>query len=153
MPLGISGYVSQDLFLPRKFDAEFGELLVDQKKGSEKPFPRKVDLWWATICIGVALRETRPISSDRVKFHTGQVFANEQWRVAHMELIALAKEGGEVLPKPIRVVQIADEFGAAGAEWIAERLRGSSRSSLVLLDKLAELKHSDKENLPPIDLS
>jgi len=140
MPEPIASYVSQDLYLPREFDDEFSDLLVDGKKGSERPFPRKVDLWWATICIGAALEEVRPVAKDRVKFNTGQVFANEQWRVAHMELLALARDGEEALKRPIRVVEIADEYGSAGIDWMTERLRGSTRPALKLLVELEQLK-------------
>lgn len=132
----IAPYVSQDLFLPRAFDEEFSELLVSGKKGSDKPFQRKVDLWWATICIGAALGQHRPIAKDRVKFHTGQIFANEQWRVTHMELLALGREGEAALRRPGRVVEIADEYGMAGIDWMTDKLRASTRPAIKLLMEL-----------------
>jgi hypothetical protein len=135
----IAPYVSQDLFLPRAFDDEFSELLVSGRRGSDKPFFRKVDLWWATICIGAARGEHRPRATDRVKFNTGQVFANEQWRVTHMELLALAREGPDVIKRPIRVVEIAEEYGMAGVEWITEKLRASTRPAIKLLMELETL--------------
>ena len=141
----ISPYVSQDLFLPRAFDEEFSDLLVSGKRGADKPFPRKVDLWWATICVGAALGEHRPVPKERVKFHTGQVFANEQWRVTHMELLALAREGREVLSRPPRVVEIAEEYGMAGIEWMTDRLRGTTRPSVKLLMELAALRGTSIE--------
>jgi hypothetical protein len=135
----IAPYVSQDLYLPRAFDEEFSDLLVSGTRGSDKPFPRKVDLWWATICIGAALGQHRPVARARVKFHTGQIFANEQWRVTHMELFALAREGKDVLKRPPRVVEIAEEHGMAGIEWITERLRASTRPAIKLLMELETL--------------
>lgn len=140
MSESIAGYVSQDLYLPRVFDAEFSDLLVDGTKSSYKPFPRKVDLWWATICIGAAIGEFRPISKERVKFNTGQVLANEQWRIAHMELLALGREGEGALYRPSRVVEIAEEYGMAGIDWITSRLRGSPRPAVKLLIELEQLK-------------
>ncbi len=135
----IAPYVSQDLYLPRGFDDEFSDLLVSGKRGSDKPFPRKVDLWWATICIGAALGQYRAVAKDRVKFHTGQVFANEQWRVTHMELLALGREGEDALRRPNRVVEIAEEYGMAGIEWITDKLRATTRPSLKLLMELDDL--------------
>lgn len=135
----IAPYVSQDLYLPRSFDDEFSDLLVSGKRGSDKPFPRKVDLWWATICIGAALGQQRPVAKDRVKFHTGQVFANEQWRVTHMELLALGREGEEALRRPVRVVEIAEEYGMAGIEWMTDKLRASTRPAIKLLMELDDL--------------
>lgn len=135
----IAPYVSQDLYLPRSFDDEFSELLVSGKRGADKPFPRKVDLWWATICIGAALGQHRAVAKDRVKFHTGQVFANEQWRVTHMELLALGREGDEALRRPIRVVEIAEEYGMAGIDWITDRLRASTKPAIKLLIELGSL--------------
>lgn len=135
----IAPYVSQDLYLPRSFDDEFSELLVSGKRGADKPFPRKVDLWWATICIGAALGQHRAVAKDRVKFHTGQVFANEQWRVTHMELLALGREGDEALRRPIRVVEIAEEYGMAGIDWITDKLRASTKPAMKLLIELGSL--------------
>jgi len=135
----IAPYVSQDLYLPRAFDDEFSDLLVSGKRGSDKPFPRKVDLWWATICIGAALGQHRPVAKERVKFHTGQVFANEQWRVTHMELLALGREGEQALRRPIRVVEIAEEYGMAGIDWMTDKLRASPRPALKLLIELGSL--------------
>lgn len=135
----IAAYIAQDLYLPRDFDSEFGELLVDGKRASEKPFPRKVDLWWATICIGAALGKYRAVPKDRVKFNTGQVLANEQWRVAHMELLALSRDGEMALRSPLRVVEIAEEYGMAGIDWMTERLRGSVRPAIKLLVALGDL--------------
>lgn len=135
----IAPYVSQDLYLPRSFDDEFSDLLVSGKRGSDKPFPRKVDLWWATICIGAALGQHRPVVKERVKFHTGQVFANEQWRVTHMELLALGREGEEALRRPVRVVEIAEEYGMAGIDWMTQKLRASTRPAIKLLMELDDL--------------
>lgn len=135
----IAPYVSQDLFLPRDFDAEFSELLVSGKRGADQPFHRKVDLWWATLCIGAAIGQHRPVPKDRVKFHTGQVFANEQWRVTHMELLALGREGQEALRRPARVIEIAEEYGMAGIDWMTDRLRASTRPAVKLLMELESL--------------
>ena len=135
----IAPYVSQDLYLPRDFDHEFSDLLVSGKRGSDKPFPRKVDLWWATICIGAALGRYRPVAKERVKFHTGQVFANEQWRVTHMELLALGREGHEALRRPLRVVEIAEEYGMAGIDWMTDKLRANPRPAIKLLMELESL--------------
>jgi hypothetical protein len=135
----IAPYVSQDLYLPRDFDDEFSDLLVSGKRGSDKPFPRKVDLWWTTICIGAALGQHRAVAKDRVKFHTGQIFANEQWRVTHMELLALGREGEQALRRPVRVVEIAEEYGMAGIDWVTDKLRASTRPALKLLMELDSL--------------
>lgn len=130
------GYLSHDLYLPRDFDDEFSDLLVSRERGSDKPFPRKVDLWWATICIGASLGEHYPVAKDRSKFNTGQVFAQEQWRISHMELLALARDGDSAISEPGRVIEIAEEYGMAGIGWITDHLRGSSRPILKLLMEL-----------------
>jgi hypothetical protein len=135
----VSSYVNQDLHLPRGFDDEFSDLLVSQKNESDKPFPRKVDLWWATVTIGAALKRHRAVTSNRVKFNTGAILGQESWRIAHMELLALGREGESALANPHRVVEIADEYSMAGAEWITENLRGSSRPAIKLLSALEQI--------------
>jgi len=134
-----AAYISQDLWLPKAFDDEFSDLLVGRKADDTQPFPRKVDLWWATICIGASLGKYSAVAKDRVKFGTGQVLASEQWRIAHMELLALAREGEEALRSPVRVVRIADEYGTAGIAWITEHLRGESNPTLKLLVEIDKI--------------
>jgi len=143
----LAAYVNQDLYLPRAFDDEFSEVLVDGTRSCNKPFARKVDLWWATICIGAAIGQHRPVPKDRSKFNTGQILAQEQWRVAHMELLALARDGEEAIRKPRRVVEIAEEYGMSGIDWMTERLRGASRPSLILLTELDKLGGLPQVNL------
>lgn len=140
----VAAYVNQDLYLPRAFDDEFSDLLVSQKGGSDKPFPRKVDLWWATVTIGAALGRYKPVTGDRVKFHTGTVLGQEAWRIAHMELLALTREGEAALTNPHRVVEIADEYSMAGVDWITENLRGSSRPAMKLLSALEDIQPAGK---------
>ncbi len=136
----IAPYANQSLHLPREFDGEFSELLVSGKDGSDKPFARKVDLWWLTICIGARLGHHRPISKDRVHFNTvGQIFGNEPWRVTHMELLALGREGEDCLQRPGRVVEIAEEYGMVGISWITDRLRGANNAAIKLLIELDAL--------------
>lgn len=74
-----------------------------------------------------------------MKFHTGQIFANEQWRVTHMELLALGREGEQALRRPVRVVEIAEEYGMAGIDWVTDKLRASTRPALKLLMELDSL--------------
>lgn len=139
----VAAYVNQDLHLPVDFDDEFSELLVSQRSGSDKPFTRKVDLWWATVVIGAALGRYKAVNGERRKFHTGTVLGQEAWRIAHMELLALAREGEAALTSPHRVVEIADEYSMGGIEWVTEHLRGSSRPAMKLLSALEEFQPSD----------
>ena len=112
----VAAYVNQDLHLPRDFDDEFSDLLVSRKGGSDKPFPRKVDLWWATVMIGAALGRHKQVVKDRSKFETGTILGQESWRIAHMELLALGREGESALESPRRVVEISDEYSMAGVD-------------------------------------
>ena len=56
-----------------------------------------------------------------------------------MELLALARDGENALRQPSRVVQVAEEYGMAGIDWISARLRGSSRPALKLMVELESL--------------
>jgi hypothetical protein len=134
----VSPYVLQDLFLPRAFDDEFADQLVSRAAGGREPFPRKIDLWWTAMMIGVAIGRRTPMpSADKLsKFNTGAIFSRDPWRIANLELVALAEKGESVIADAGEVLAIGNEYAMTGLEWLAEELRGSAQPVLTLMTAL-----------------
>ena len=138
MPDLVSPYVLQDLFLPRAFDDEFANQLVSRAAGGREPFARKIDLWWTARMIGVAIgrRTPLPLPDKLSKFNTGVIFTREPWRIANLELIALADTGESGTANAGEVLTIGSEYAMTGLEWLAAELRGSTLPLLVLMNAL-----------------
>ena len=121
----IPRYVNQDLWLPKRFHAEFRESLVGQSE-MDKAFPRQVDLWWYALGTGVAEghRTNLPGHDELVKFNDGGILEADPWRITHLELLVLAEEGQAAATNPARVVRIANEYAFTGCTMLAESLRG-----------------------------
>lgn len=134
----VSPYLQQDLFLPRAFDEEFADQLVSRVPGGREPFARKIDLWWTAMMIGVAVGRRTPMPPhDKLsKFHTGVIFSREPWRIANLELVALADTGELGTSDPGEVLTIGSEYAMTGLEWLAEVLRGSPQPILKLMTAL-----------------
>jgi hypothetical protein len=142
----VSPYVLQDLFLPRAFDDEFAGQLVSRAAGGREPFARKIDLWWTAMMIGVAIGRRTPLPPpDKLsKFNTGAILSRDPWRIANLELIALAEKGESVLADANEVLGIGSEYAMTGLEWIAETLRGSAQPILTLMTEMNAILSADR---------
>ena len=137
----VTPYTSQDLFLTRSFDDEFARQLVSRSVDGRQPFPRKIDLWWTAILIGVAQghRTPMPPTEQLTKFNTGSILGREPWRVTSLELLALADEGEPVIDRPSEVVRLGHEYAFTGLVWLADELRGKAQPTLHLMTALGKL--------------
>ncbi len=140
MPDIVNRYASLDLFVDRRAHQIMTDL-VSRSDNDARPFSRQVDLWWTAIGIGVQAGRRSPLPSpeDRVKFNTAAILSSDPWRITHLELLALAEEGPEVLASPNRVIHIASEYAASGLKWIVDHLVGEVEPTLTLMNRLDEL--------------
>ena len=137
----VSRYAALDLFVAREHHEVMQNFVSRSDKDGRRPFARQVDVWWAAICIGVRLGYRTKLGDrdSRVKFNTGAILNSDPWRVAHMELVALAQGGEAVLEHPYEVIEIANEYAATGLAWLTERLLGESVPTLTLMNQIDEM--------------
>lgn len=141
----LAPYLSKDLFLPRDFDSHFSSL-VSQGRGSNSPFPRKADLWWAGMVIGVNLDiQVPPPSSPSslVKFNNCSVFGRESWRIVHLELIAISTGDLDEAPSPSQVIEIAHEFVFGGLNWFRDYLLPLPENPTIAVMELLSRKFEE----------
>ncbi|MFE9060942.1 hypothetical protein [Streptomyces violaceusniger] len=126
-------YASIDLYMP-----EDAHRVIRNCTGQGKIFGRQIDGWWLGLCIGVRKGERLPFQSDaqRVKFMDGSIFNSDPWRVTHLELLALTKEGDDVLAEPRRVVGLAMEYANFGLEWLGNECLLKTEPTLSVLNRL-----------------
>ena len=77
-----------------------------------------------------------PLPDKLSKFNTGVIFTREPWRIANLELIALADTGESGTANAGEVLTIGSEYAMTGLEWLAAELRGSTLPLLVLMNAL-----------------
>ena len=127
-----NNYGNQDLL----FASDLQELLsnyVSRGEKDGKPFPRQVDAWWLAIGIGVSIGTRSNLPQDTHKFNDGGVLNTDPWRVTHLEALALAEEGDEVLESPRDVIRIANEYAHTGLRWLLDQLIGQAEPTLALM--------------------
>ncbi|MFI7408719.1 hypothetical protein ACIBU0_08650 [Streptomyces sp. NPDC049627] len=129
----VARYAGIDLYMP-----EDTHRIIRNYTGQGKIFSRQIDGWWLGLCIGVRKRERLPFPSDsqRVKFIDGSIFNSDPWRVTHLELLALSKEGADVLGDPRRVVGLAMEYANFGLEWLGNECLLKTEPTLSVLNRL-----------------
>jgi hypothetical protein len=112
--------------------------IIRNYTGKDKIFSRQIDGWWLGLCIGVRKGESLPLppESQRVKFMDGSIFNSDPWRITHLELLALSKEGADVLADPRRVVGLAMEYANFGLEWLANECLLRTEPTLSVLNRL-----------------
>jgi hypothetical protein len=112
--------------------------IIRSYTGQGKIFSRQIDGWWLGLCIGVSKGDRLPFSSEsqRVKFIEGSIFNSDPWRVTHLELLALSKEGADVLADPRKVVGLAMEYANFGLEWLVNECLLKTEPTLSVLMRL-----------------
>jgi len=129
-------YASQDLDISKENSDRVGDFV---SRAGDKPFTRQVDAWWVALLAGVSMNLRTELGSRRVKFNDGGILASDPWRITHLELLAVADEGVEVLQRPAQVIRIATEYANTGFDWLFEQLIGESEPALTLTNRLGDL--------------
>ena len=91
------------------------------------PFPRRVDMWFASLSIAARNGLSPADLSGRrtVGFTEGRIFDRDPWRIRALILLALAIEKTiDVVDDPGRIMTIANGLAAAGEPLIVEMLSG-----------------------------
>ena len=137
----VNRYANQDLFIAR-IHHERLPAFVSRSEQDSHPFARQVDAWWAAIGIGVQRGERTPLPADQVKFNDGGILSSDPWRITHLELLALAEGGEEIIEKPAEVIRMASEYANTGFPHLLEHLMGQPEPTLNLMIRLAEAARS-----------
>ena len=95
-----------------------------------RPFPRMVDLWFASICLAVrkGLKPVSP-SGKTSRLYEGSAFDNDQdrWRVQALMLIAIFIEDSvDIVTEPRRIIDIANNLAATGVPHIKKMLENGN---------------------------
>jgi len=109
----------------RRFTSTFREEGGPEPDIDKTPFDRYVDLWWAGLCIGVQLGH-RTTPTEWHRFIDGVVLTSDPWRITHLELLAVALEGPEIIRQPSKIVTMANEYAATGIRVLVEAMVGRS---------------------------
>ena len=105
------------------------------------PFPRIVDFWFLSFCMGVQQSVRVPISRDNtVKFVEGTIFTSDPWRIQILTMFAIGfKNDAKIIGKPREIIQIANEFAAGGMDFVLEMLKGNSNAMNNICTELDEI--------------
>ena len=131
----VNRYASQELFIARVHHKSLLEF-VSRSEQDSHPFARQVDAWWAAIAIGVQQGQRTAHAADRVKFNDGGILSSDPWRITHLELLALAEGGPEILDKPAEVIRMASEYANTGFPRLLDHLMGEPEPTLNLMMRL-----------------
>lgn len=132
-------YASQDLFIAAPHHERLRDY-VSRSQQDQRPFQRQVDAWWAALAIGARQRRRIPLPQDAVKFNDGRILATDPWRITHLELLALAEEGPEILDSPADVIRMASEYANSGFPDLLDQLVGQVEPTLNLMLRLDDLR-------------
>ena len=144
MAIVVNRYATSDLFIARDYRGQltnFVDRLDDGGPSSSpevlRPFRRQIDAWWAALVLGVRSGQRTPLSTtNRSKFNDGSVLNSDPWRITHLDLLALAEEGPDMLDRPADVIRMANEYANGGFQELLDQLVGQPEPTLNLMLRL-----------------
>ena len=146
-------YATQDLFIARDHRKQLGNFVTRLDDGAPtsdreliRPFTRQVDAWWVALVLGVRNGQRTPLSTaNRSKFNDGGVLNSDPWRITHLDLLALAEDGPDMLDRPAEVIRMANEYANTGFPELLEQLIGEPEPTLSFMLRLNALDRSSAE--------
>ena len=114
----------------------------------QSPFPRMVDLWFLSVCVGSRFRLEPPdiTKCDTKKIIDGAIFASDPWRIHALMLIAISRSGDvQIVSEPRKIMALANGLAVAGLPKVIEMLQdGDAEPIWNLSDAVAELLRKRK---------
>ena len=139
-----------DINVPVEFHEAFtrycqrsADAVIDQS-----PFPRMVDLWFLSVCVGARLDlESVDIAKyDTRKIIDGSIFGSDPWRVHTLMLLAISRSDDvQIASEPRKMMTLANGLAVAGLPKVIEMLKdGDAEPIWNLSDALAVLLRKEK---------
>lgn len=145
---GYNPFINIDLRLPKAYFDEVKTYCQTRPEGgkadpTQSPFPRYVDFWFLSVCVGAAQATKLPDepAGGWQQFITGsEGLASDGWRIDLLELLAIAaKDDAAVVGEPRQVLDIANRYAAAGVPQVLDWLKsGQSDPIDNILDRLRQ---------------
>lgn len=140
----VNPFQQSPLYLPaaelenvRRFTGTFRAEGHAEPNIDRSPFTNYIDMWWVAMCVGVQEgRQTTPAEWHR--FIDGNVLNSSPWRIAQLELLAIAIEGPESLRDPNMVALMASKFAATGIPMLVDVMTGTSEPIWAVSNFLKE---------------
>jgi len=135
-----------ELRIPGAYQKEMDRFSQTQPGGGQKPSPddspfeRQIDIWFLAVCIG-ARKGKRTKLVNPHKFITGEILAQDPYRVELLELLAISiTNDAFIIEKQAEVINIANELAATGLPEVIELLNeGNAKPIWNLTDHIIEL--------------
>lgn len=138
-------FSNESLFLPLENYDLVNATLVVGKTAPIGIFPRLVDVWWASLVVGVAEGLSRSLEKRELReFVKGSVLAQDSWRIDYLQLlgIALSRSGEQVIMEPSSTMGLVHDYVFGGYLALVPHLLTADDPSWELSNRLLTLSES-----------
>ena len=145
-------YQSLPLRYPREHTDKVNHYCSSRSSGTpitSSPFPRIVDIWFLSFCMGVEIGSETEVHDSDVHFIDGTILASDSWRIQVLSMFAIGyKKDPKIVEKPGEIIRMANEFAATGMPIVLDMIEKGHGTKLdnicsKLYEKLSN--HEDKE--------
>lgn len=146
---GYNPFINIDLRFPKAYFDDVKNYCQTRPEGGKKPdptespFPRYVDFWFLSVCLGTqsaAGVPDEPAGGWRGFITGAEGLGSDGWRIDLLELIAIAaRDDANVVGDPRAVLDIGNRYAAVGVPMVLDWLRSAQSDPIDnILDRLRE---------------
>lgn len=129
-------FQNRELRFPEKYKDEIEGYCQTRPSGGkpgtidDSPFPRQVDLWFLSVCLG-AQKNMHKKEKKSYRFITGEILANDPYKIQLLEILGISQSNDPyIISKPREIMNLANEYAAAGIEELIDIMKNGKEQSL-----------------------
>lgn len=131
-----NSFQKMELRFPEKYKDEIEGFCQTRPSGGkpgtpdDSPFPRQLDLWFLAVCMG-AQKNMHKKAKKSYRFITGEILANDPYKIQLLEILSISKtDDPYIISKPKEMMNLANEYAAAGIEELLDIMKNGKEQSL-----------------------
>jgi|SaaInlStandDraft_5_1057022.scaffolds.fasta_scaffold156656_1 hypothetical protein len=129
-------FQKREIRFPKRFKDKIEIYCKTNPTGGESlspdynPFSRQIDFWMLAVCLGYYSGQ-KIEDKQSYRFITGEIFLKDPGTIELLEIFGISETGDPyIINKPETIINLANQFAAAGIEQLINMIESSEQAPL-----------------------